>query len=67
MSVFMGGDVRPVGAVMAIPAGGGEAEMLASGEQPLAFGGLVVADDGSIFVAANTLMPGEGTLVKITP
>ena len=67
MSVFMGGDVPPVGAVMAVPAGGGVAEMVASGEQLMALGGLVVADDGSIFVTANTLMPGEGTLVKITP
>ena len=67
MPVFMGGDVPPIGAVMAVPAGGGEAELLASGEQLMALGGLAVADDGTIYVTANTLTPGGGTLVRITP
>jgi len=63
----LGGGAPPIGAVMAVPPGGGEAEMVATGDQLMALGGLAVADDGAIYVSANTLMPGAGTVVKITP
>jgi sugar lactone lactonase YvrE len=67
MPVFMGGDVAPIGAVLSVPPGGGEPEMVATGEQLMALGGLTVADDGSIYVSANTLGTEGGTIVKITP
>jgi hypothetical protein len=41
--------------------------MVATGEQLMALGGLAVADDGSIYVSANTLSTEGGTIVKITP
>jgi sugar lactone lactonase YvrE len=63
----LGAGAPPIGAVMAVPPGGGQAEMVATGEQLMALGGLAVADDGSILVSANTLMPGAGTIVKLTP
>jgi DNA-binding beta-propeller fold protein YncE len=67
MPVFMGEDVVPIGAVMRVAEGGGEAELLASGEDLMALGGLAVAEDGSIYVSANTLAAEGGTIVKITP
>jgi hypothetical protein len=38
-----------------------------TGEQRMALGGLAVGDGGSIYVSANTLMPGASTIVRITP
>lgn len=68
LPVFMGeGEVAPIGAVLSVPPGGGEPEMVATGEQLMALGGLAVADDGSIYVSANTLSTEGGTIVKITP
>jgi sugar lactone lactonase YvrE len=68
LPVFMGeGQVAPIGAVLSVAPGGGEPELVATGEQLMALGGLVVADDGSIYVSANTLGPEGGTIVKITP
>ena len=67
MPVFMGEDVPPMGAVLSIPPGGGEAELLATGEELMALGGMAVADDGTIYVSANTLGTEGGTIVKITP
>ncbi len=67
MPVFMGADAPPMGAVMSIPPGGGAAEMVATGEQLMALGGMAVAEDGTIYVSANTLGTEGGTIVKITP
>jgi len=68
MSVFApGSEVPPIGAVLAVPPGGGLPVMVATGEQLMALGGLAAADDGSVYVTTNTLMPGAGALVKITP
>jgi sugar lactone lactonase YvrE len=66
MATFAGG-APPVGAVMAVAPGGGEPVMVATGEQLMALGGLAVDDDGAIYVSTNTIMPGAGALVKITP
>ncbi len=68
MPVFMGeGQVPPIGAVLSVPPGGGEPEMLATGEQLMALGGLAVGPDDAIYVSANTLGTEGGTIVKITP
>jgi hypothetical protein len=70
MSVFAGGDSPPppVGAVMSVPPGGGEPQLVATGEQLLALGGLAVDDEGALYVSTGTILgPGAGTLVKITP
>lgn len=66
MGVFAG-EAPPIGAILAVPAGGGEAQLVATGEQLMALGGLDVADDGTIYVSANTLTPGGGTVVAVTP
>jgi hypothetical protein len=66
MGVFAG-EAPPVGAVMSVAAGGGVPQVVATGEQLMALGGMVVADDGSIYVTANTMTPGGGTVLKITP
>jgi hypothetical protein len=67
MPIFMGADAAPIGAVMSVPPGGGVAEVLATGPELMALGGLVVAPDDSIYVSANTLGTEGGTVVKITP
>jgi hypothetical protein len=61
------GDMAPAGAVWSVPPGGGEPELLISGDPVTALGGLAVDSDGSIYVSANTLDPEGGTVVKITP
>jgi DNA-binding beta-propeller fold protein YncE len=61
------GDVAPAGAVLSVPPGGGQAELLVSGGPLTALGGLAVDSDGSIYVSANTLDRESGTVVKITP
>ncbi len=67
MGVF-GAGAPPIGAVLAVAPGGGDATMVASGEQLMAPGGLAVGDDGSIYVSTGTIMgPGAGAIVKITP
>ena len=60
-------DVAPAGAVLSVPPGGGEPELLISGDQVPALGGLAVDSDGTIYVSANTLDREGGTVVKITP
>ena len=68
MPVFMGeGQVPPIGAVLSVPPGGGEPEIVATGEQLMALGGLAVGPDDAIYVSANTLGTEGGTIVKITP
>ena len=66
MTVFAGTGAAPVGAVIAVPPGGGEPQIVATGEQFLALGGLDVDADGAVYVSTGSLGPG-GTLVKITP
>jgi hypothetical protein len=61
------GDVAPAGAVLSVPPGGGQAELLVSGGPLTALGGLAVDSDGTIYVSANTLDRESGTVVKITP
>ena len=46
MSVFTGGDAPPVGAVLAVAPGGGEPQLVATGDQFMALGGLAVDGDG---------------------
>jgi hypothetical protein len=67
MPVFTGADVAPIGAVLSVAPGGGEPEMVATGEQLLALGGLAVGPDDAVYVTANTLGIDGGTIVKITP
>ncbi len=61
------GDVAPAGAVLSVPPGGGEPELLITGDPVTALGGLAVDPDGSIYVSANTMDREGGTVVKITP
>jgi hypothetical protein len=70
MTFFAGGQdgLPPIGAVMSVGPDGGEPQMVATGEQLMALGGLAVDADGAIYVSTGTIMgPGGGTLVKITP
>ena len=66
MSVFAGGQ-PPIGAVLTVPPGGGEPTILVNDESVMALGGIVVADDGTIYASAGTLTPGGGSVIKITP
>ena len=61
------GDVAPAGAVLSVPPGGGDPELLVSGDPVTALGGLAVDLDGSIYVSANALDPVGGTVLRITP
>jgi len=65
MTVFAGTGA-PIGAVLAVPPGGGEPTVVATGEQLMALGGLAVDADGAIYVSTGTLSPG-GQVLKITP
>jgi sugar lactone lactonase YvrE len=69
MSVFLPSEtpVPPVGAVLSVPPGGGEPQLVATGDQFLALGGLAVDGEGSIYVSTNTLAPGAGTVLRIIP
>jgi sugar lactone lactonase YvrE len=67
MSVFTGSGAPPVGAILAVPAGGGEPTVVATGDQFLALGGLAVDGQGNIYVSTNTLAPGAGAVLKLTP
>lgn len=66
MGVFAG-TAPPIGAVMSVAPDGGDPQMVATGEQFMALGGLAVDADGNVYVSTNTLSPGEGAVVKITP
>lgn len=66
MPVFLG-EAPPVGAIMAVPPGGGEPVLVATGDDLMALGGLAVADDGSLIVTTNTIMPGAGAVVRVDP
>lgn len=60
-------EVAPAGAVLSVPPGGGEPELLVSGDPLTALGGLAVDSDGTVYVSANTLDREDGTVLKITP
>ncbi len=64
---FFGAGNAPVGAVLSVPPGGGEAQVVVSDERVMAPGGLTVGDDGAVYVSTGTLMPGAGAVVKIDP
>jgi hypothetical protein len=61
------GDVTPVGAVLSVPPGGGEPEVLLSDRRLLALGGITVDDAGDIYVTSGTLTPGGGAVLRIRP
>ena len=67
MSLFTGGEAPPVGAVLGVAPGGGEPQLVATGDQFMALGGLAVDGDGNVYVSTNTLTPGAGAVLKITP
>jgi hypothetical protein len=57
----------PMGALWAVPAGGGTPEMLLSEGLPMP-GGLAVADDGTIYISTCTgCPPGMGGVVSLQP
>ena len=66
MGVFAAG-APPIGAVLSVAPGGGEPQMVATGEQFMALGGLDVDADGNVYVTTNTLAPGAGQVLKTTP
>lgn len=67
MGLFAG-SAPPIGAVLSVPAGGGDPTVVATGEQLMAPGGLGVDADGSVYVSTGTVMgAGGGAVVKITP
>lgn len=66
MGVFAAG-AAPVGALLSVPPGGGEPTVLINDETFMAPGGLAVDGDGNIYASLNTLAPGAGSVVKITP
>jgi hypothetical protein len=66
MGVFTAG-AAPVGALLSVPPGGGEPEVLISDESFMAPGGLAVDGEGNVYASLNTLAPGAGSVVKITP
>jgi sugar lactone lactonase YvrE len=66
MGVFAAG-AAPVGALLSVPPGGGEPQVLVNDESFMAPGGLAVDGDGAIYASLNTLAPGAGSVVKITP
>lgn len=67
MGLFAG-DAPPIGAVLSVAPGGGEPHLVATGEQLMAPGGLVVDAEGNVFVTTGTVTgPGTGAVVKITP
>lgn len=65
MEVFEG-DTSPVGAVLRVPPGGGDPEMVLSDQRTVAPGGIAVGPDDSIYVTTGTLIPGGGGVIKIT-
>jgi hypothetical protein len=67
MTVFAGTGAPPVGAVLSVAPGGGEPQMVATGDQFMALGGLAVDGEGNVYVSTNTLTPGAGAVLKLTP
>jgi hypothetical protein len=41
--------------------------VVATGDQFLALGGLAVDGEGNVYVSTNTLAPGAGAVLKLTP
>jgi hypothetical protein len=66
MGVFAAG-AAPIGALLSVPPGGGEPTILINDETFMAPGGLAVDGEGNILASLNTLTPGAGSVVKITP
>ncbi len=66
MGVFTAG-AAPIGALLSVPPGGGEPTILINDETFMAPGGLAVDAEGNILASLNTLTPGAGSVVKITP
>ena len=64
MGVFEG-DTAPTGAILAIPPGGGEAQVILSDRRVVAPGGIAVDPQGSIYASMGTLTPGGGAVVRI--
>lgn len=61
-----GEDAPPMGGLWMVPAGGGDAELIAS-DGLIMPGGMAVADDGTIYVSTCTVCPGAGSIVSVTP
>lgn len=66
MGVF-GAGAAPIGALLSVPPGGGEPTILINDETFMAPGGLAVDAEGNVYASLNTLAPGAGSVVKITP
>jgi sugar lactone lactonase YvrE len=66
MGVFTAG-AAPIGALLSVPPGGGEPTILINDETFVAPGGITVDADGTIYASLNTLAPGAGSVVRITP
>ncbi len=66
MGVFTQG-AAPVGALLSVPPGGGEPSILINDESFMAPGGLATDAEGAVYASLNTLAPGAGSVVKITP
>lgn len=64
---FFAAGAAPIGALLSVPPGGGEPTILINDESFMAPGGLAVGSDGAIYASLNTLAPGAGSVVKITP
>ena len=63
MAVFEG-ETTPTGAILSVPPGGGEAELVISDRRVVALGGIAVDGDGSIYVSSGTLTPGGGAVLE---
>jgi hypothetical protein len=66
MGVFTQG-AAPIGALLSVPPGGGEPTILINDESFMAPGGLATDAEGAVYASLNTLAPGAGSVVKITP
>jgi hypothetical protein len=66
MGVFTQG-AAPIGALLSVPPGGGETSILINDESFMAPGGLATDAEGAVYASLNTLAPGAGSVVKITP
>jgi len=61
---MLSGDIT--GALLSIPAGGGEATLVAS-DGLMAPGGVTVGTDGTVYVSNGSVMPGGGSIVSWAP
>jgi hypothetical protein len=68
-AIFPGPPIVPFagpGAIRKVPPGGGPSSTLVAGDLPRATG-LVVGDDGALYVAVNGASSGNGTVLRIVP